>query len=93
MVDAAVFPHGRNAVEFVLMAADGMSPVQSLKAGTIRAAELLGLADTVGVLKPGFSADIVAVRGNPLTDLKTTQDVIFVMKEGVVYKNTAQQLR
>jgi len=88
--DAAVYPHGRNAEEFMLMAADGMSPSQALQAGTVRAAELLGLADRVGALKPGFLADIVAVRGNPLTDLKTTQTVIFVMKEGVVYKSLAE---
>ena len=72
------------------MTADGMSAVHALQAGTVRAAELLGLADTVGTLKPGFSADIVAVRGNPLIDLKATQDVIFVMKEGIVYKNAAE---
>ena len=61
--DAALYPHGRNALEFVLMAADGMSAAQALQAGTIRAAELLGLADQIGGLKPGFLADIVAVRG------------------------------
>ena len=71
------------------MAADGMSAAQALQAGTATAAELLGLGDRVGALKPGFLADVVAVRGNPLTDLKTTQTVIFVMKEGVVYKNAA----
>jgi len=71
------------------MAADGMSAAQALQAGTVIAAELLGLGDRVGALKPGFLADVVAVRGNPLTDLKTTQNVIFVMKEGVVYKNAA----
>ena len=87
--DAAVYPHGRNAEEFMLMAADGMSAAQALQAGTASAAELLGLGDRVGALKPGFLADVVAVRGNPLTDLKTTQTVIFVMKEGVVYKNAA----
>src|SRR5262245_28283383 len=87
--DAAVYPHGRNAEEFMLMAADGMSAAQALQAGTATAAELLGLGDRVGALKPGFLADVVAVRGNPLTDLKTTQTVIFVMKEGVVYKNVA----
>jgi len=87
--DAAVYPHGRNAEEFMLMAADGMSAAQALQAGTATAAELLGLGDRVGALKPGFLADVVAVRGNPLTDLKTTQTVIFVMKEGVVYKNAA----
>jgi len=87
--DAAVYPHGRNAEEFMLMAADGMSAAQALQAGTASAAELLGLGDRIGALKPGFLADVVAVRGNPLTDLKTTQTVIFVMKEGVVYKNAA----
>jgi imidazolonepropionase-like amidohydrolase len=55
--DAAVYPHGDNALEFVLMAADGMTPVQSLKAGTSSAAELLGLQDKIGALKPGMAAD------------------------------------
>jgi imidazolonepropionase-like amidohydrolase len=85
--DAAVYPHGRNAEEFALMAADGMSPAQSLQAGTVSAAELLGLADKVGALRPGFLADIVAVRGNPVTDIRATQKVIFVMKDGTVYRN------
>jgi imidazolonepropionase-like amidohydrolase len=89
--DAGVYPHGRNAEEFLLMAADGMTPAQSLQAGTVRAAELLGLAEKVGALKPGFLADVVAVRGNPLTDLKTTLNVTFVMKEGVIYKNTTDR--
>jgi imidazolonepropionase-like amidohydrolase len=85
--DAAVFPHGRNAEEFSLMAADGMSAAQALQAGTTSGAELLGLADKIGALKPGFLADIVAVRGNPTTDIKATQNVVFVMKDGVVYRN------
>ncbi len=85
--DAAVFPHGRNAEEFALMAADGMTAAQSLQAGTVSAAELLGLADKIGVLQPGFLADVVAVRGNPLTDIKATLNVMFVMKDGVVYRN------
>jgi imidazolonepropionase-like amidohydrolase len=85
--DAAVFPHGRNAEEFALMAADGMSSAQALQAGTTAAAELLGLGDKVGVLKPGFLADVVAVRGNPVTDIRATQNVVFVMKDGVVYRN------
>ena len=85
--DAAVYPHGENAVEFVLMAADGMSPIQSLKAGTTSAAELLGLSDQIGALKPGMAADIVAVPGKPVADIKAVQSVIFVMKDGAVYKN------
>ncbi|MBV8904600.1 MAG: amidohydrolase family protein, partial [Acidobacteriia bacterium] len=80
--DAGVYPHGGNALEFVLMAADGMTPAQSLQAGTTSAAELLGLKDKIGALKPGMLADIVAVPGNPLADIKLTQSVLFVMKEG-----------
>lgn len=89
--DAAVYPHGNNALEFVLMAADGMTPAQSLRAGTSSAADLLGLADKVGTLEPGKLADIIAVPGNPLQDIRTTQSVLFVMKEGVVYRNDRAQ--
>jgi imidazolonepropionase-like amidohydrolase len=85
--DAAVFPHGENALEFAYMAADGLTPAQSLMAGTSAAAELLGLRDKVGTLKPGMLADIVAVPGNPVDDIKVTQQVFFVMKDGVVYRN------
>ncbi len=88
--DAAVYPHGDNALEFVLMAADGMTPVQSLRAGTSVAADLLGLQNKIGTLEAGKLADIVAVPGNPLEDIKATQSVIFVMKEGVVYRNERQ---
>ena len=56
-------------------------------AGTSGAAELLGWADKVGALKPGMLADVVAVSGNPVEDIKVTQQVFFVMKEGVVYRN------
>jgi imidazolonepropionase-like amidohydrolase len=85
--DAAVYPHGNNALEFVLMAADGMTPAQSLRAGTSSAAELLGRQKTIGTLEAGKLADVVAVPGNPLDDIKVTQSVMFVMKEGVVYRN------
>ncbi|HYX74234.1 MAG TPA: amidohydrolase family protein [Steroidobacteraceae bacterium] len=83
--DAAVEPHGLNAREFSLMAKNGLSPPQALMAGTAHGADLLGIADKVGTLSPGKLADIVAVAGNPLTDLKTTEHPIFVMKEGVIY--------
>lgn len=85
--DAAVYPHGENALEFAFMAADGMTPAQSLMAGTASAAELLGLQDKVGALKPGTLADVVAVPGNPVDNIKATQSVIFVMKDGVVLRN------
>jgi imidazolonepropionase-like amidohydrolase len=85
--DAAVYPHGDNALEFVLMAADGMTPAQALRAGTSVAADLLGLENKIGTLEAGKLADVVAVPGNPLQDVKETQSVMFVMKEGVVYRN------
>jgi len=83
--DAAVEPHGLNAREFSLMAQNGLTPAQALMAGTAHGADLLGVADKVGTLSAGKLADIVAVAGNPLTDLKTTEHPIFVMKEGVIY--------
>lgn len=85
--DAAVYPHGNNTLEFMLMANDGMSPAQSLRAGTSVAAELLGMQNKVGTLEPGKLADIVAVPGNPLEDIRLTQSVFFVMKQGVVCRN------
>jgi imidazolonepropionase-like amidohydrolase len=85
--DAAVYPHGDNALEFAFMAADGMTPPQSLMAGTTSAAELLGLQDKVGALKAGMLADVVAVPGNAVENIKATQSVMFVMKDGVVLRN------
>lgn len=85
--DATVYPHGSNAVEFQLMAADGLTPAQSLQAGTIAAADLLGLKDKVGVLRAGMAADVVAVPGDPVSDIKATQNVFFVMKDGKIYRN------
>lgn len=64
-----------------------MTPAQSLMAGTSSAAELLGLQDKVGALKAGMLADIVAVTGNPIENIKATQSVIFVMKDGVILQN------
>jgi imidazolonepropionase-like amidohydrolase len=85
--DAAVYPHGNNALEFVLMTNDGMTPAQSLKAGTSVAADLLGLSARIGTLEAGKEADIIAVPGNPLDNIKVTQSVLFVMKDGVTYRN------
>src|SRR5581483_9801700 len=85
--DAAVYPHGNNALEFVLLNADGMTPAQSLRAGTSVAANLLGLQDKIGTLETGKLADIVAVPGNPFDNIKVTQSVLFVMKEGTIYRN------
>jgi imidazolonepropionase-like amidohydrolase len=86
--DAAVYPHGRNAEEFHQMVDLGMKPAAALKAGTSGDADLLGLADKIGTLEANKFADIVAVPGNPLENIRMTEHVFFVMKEGVVYKNT-----
>lgn len=85
--DAAVYPHGNNALEFVLLANDGMPAAQALRAGTSSAAELLGLQAKVGTIEAGKLADLVAIPGNPLEDIKVTQSVFFVMKEGTVFRN------
>jgi imidazolonepropionase-like amidohydrolase len=89
--DAAVYPHGRNAEEFRLMVELGMRPVDALRAATSVNAELFGISDQLGTLAPGKLADIIAVPGNPLRDIRETEKVFFVMKEGVVYKNERQK--
>jgi imidazolonepropionase-like amidohydrolase len=83
--DAGVEPHGLNAREFSLMVKNGLSPAQALMVGTANAADLLGVADRVGTLAPGKSADMVAVPGNPLVDMTATEHASFVMKEGKIY--------
>jgi imidazolonepropionase-like amidohydrolase len=83
--DAAVGPHGKNALEFWLLTKGGMTPAQALMAGTANGADLLGISEQTGTLQPGKAADIVAVPGNPLVDIEATQHPTFVMKQGVVY--------
>jgi imidazolonepropionase-like amidohydrolase len=85
--DAGVIPHGTNAREFVLMVEwGGMSPMESIMAGTINGAKLLGWDKNLGSLTPGKWADIVAVSGDPLKDIHNMERVVFVMKNGVVYR-------
>jgi imidazolonepropionase-like amidohydrolase len=85
--DAAVYPHGRNAEEFHQMVDLGMKPVDALKAGTSSDADLLGLSAKIGSLEPDKLADVVAVPGDPIENIRQTEHVFFVMKEGVIYKN------
>ena len=85
--DAGVYPHGQNGGEFWSMVQLGFAPVQALQAGTVNAAELMGWSDRVGVIRPGMFADIVAVRGDPISDIHALEHVQFVMKGGVVYKD------
>lgn len=84
--DSAVSPHGQNAQEFDLMVAAGMSPMEAIKAATVNAADLLGIADKVGTIEPGKAADIIAVSGNPLETISAIHEVSFVMVRGVIAK-------
>ncbi len=86
--DAAVYPHGLNAHEFEVYVRDfGMTPLESLRTGTVNAADLMGWSDRVGSLDAGKWADAVAVKGNPLEDITVLQHPVFVMKSGVVYRD------
>jgi imidazolonepropionase-like amidohydrolase len=84
--DSGVSAHGDNAQEFGLMVAGGMPPMETIQAATIVAAELLGVEDKLGTIEAGKIADLVAVPGDPLSDIGLMENVNFVMKEGVVYK-------
>jgi len=85
--DAGVGPHGANGHEFTLMVEwGGMTPMQAIVAGTSNAAKLLGWDRNVGTLSTGKWADVVAVPGDPIADIKTMEKPVFVMKNGVVYK-------
>ncbi len=85
--DAAVYPHGLNAHEFAVLVKLGLTPLQSIQAATINAADLLGWSDKIGALEAGKWADIIAVDGDPLQDVTTLERVKFVMKGGEVVKN------
>jgi imidazolonepropionase-like amidohydrolase len=85
--DAGVSKHGRNADEFELLVKHGMSPMAAIQAATVNAADLLGVSKDAGSLEPGKAADIIAVAGDPLTDVTVLKSVRFVMKGGVVAKN------
>jgi imidazolonepropionase-like amidohydrolase len=84
--DAGVFPHGQNAKEFGFMVEVGMPPMEALKSATVTNAGILGISDQVGTLEPGKSADIIATDENPIDNIRTLENVVFVMKEGIRYK-------
>ena len=84
--DSGVSPHGENAREFALMVAGGMPPMEALQSATLEAARLLKVADRLGSIEAEKVADIIAVNGSPLENIEVLSDVVFVMKEGVIYK-------
>ena len=84
--DAGVFPQGQNAKEFGYMVEAGMPVMEAIQSATSTNAKVLGLSNKIGVLAKGFVADIVAVNDNPLDNIHTLENVIFVMKDGKVYK-------
>jgi imidazolonepropionase-like amidohydrolase len=84
--DVGPFPHGTQARELVLMVKNGMPPLAALQADLLNGAKLLGWQNEIGALKPGYLADVIAVPGNPLSDISVLQKVTFVMKGGVVYR-------
>ncbi len=85
--DSGVSVHGENAREFELMVEGGMSPMKAIQSATLEAARLLKIDDRLGTLEAKKIADVVAVKGNPIQDITATYDVVFVMKEGVVYRD------
>ncbi len=84
--DVGPFPHGTQARELVLMVKYGMSPLAALQADLLNGAKLLGWDGQMGVIEPGYFADVIAVPGDPLHDIGALQHVSFVMKGGVVYR-------
>ncbi|HWM30040.1 MAG TPA: amidohydrolase family protein, partial [Woeseiaceae bacterium] len=84
--DSAVSPHGENANEFIEYVNAGMSEMEALTAGTLKAAEAGGFADRAGSLEPGKAADIVAMAESPLDDISAVLEMQFVMRDGVVFR-------
>jgi imidazolonepropionase-like amidohydrolase len=85
--DSGVYPHGDNAKQFAKMVEWGMKPIDAIQSATIKAADLLGWADKVGAVETGHYADIIAVTGDPTSDVKVLESVKFVMKGGTVVRN------
>lgn len=84
--DAGVFVHGRNWKEFVYMVEGGMPALEALRAATLYGAELLGVSNILGTIEKGKRADIIAVNGDPVKDIYVMEKVLFVMKDGIIYK-------
>ena len=84
--DSGVSYHGNNAMEFSYMVKGGMTEMEAIRSATITASEMLGISDELGSVESGKLADLIAVEGNPIKDITALQKVVFVMKEGKIYK-------
>ena len=84
--DSGVYPHGAQAKQFVIMVERGMTPMEAIQAATSVAANYIGWNDNVGALEPGRFGDLIAVRGNPLDDVRLLQDIDVVIKGGLIFK-------
>ncbi len=84
--DAGVYKHGENAKEFGFMVEAGMPAIETIQSATITNAKILNMSDQLGQLKPGFLADIIAVNADPTKKIQTMENVVFVMKDGKIYK-------
>jgi imidazolonepropionase-like amidohydrolase len=87
-----VFAHGKNWMEFVYMTEAGMPPMEAIQSATKNAATMLNMWDKLGSIEKGKIADIIAVDGDPLTDIQVMGKVVFVMKDGKVYKKDGVQV-
>jgi imidazolonepropionase-like amidohydrolase len=88
--DAPAVPHGDNAKELGALVQRGMTPMQALRAATLTSAALIEMDGELGQLNPGYLADVIAVPGDPTTDITVTQDIRFVMKDGRVYSGDSE---
>ncbi|MBF8247526.1 MAG: amidohydrolase, partial [Bacteroidetes bacterium] len=85
--DVGAYEHGTSVREFLRMVEYGMKPLDAIRCATLRGAELLRMEKDIGTIEPGKYADIIAVDGNPLEQIEALKRVVFVMKEGKIYKN------
>ena len=86
--DSGIYPHGLNARQFAYQVRCGQSPLDAIRSATLHAAELMRWDDRVGRIEPGYLADVIAVDGDPLQDVRLLEDVGFVMKDGAVQRVT-----
>jgi imidazolonepropionase-like amidohydrolase len=86
--DASVYPHGFNARQFAWQVRYGQTPMEAIRSATVGAADLIGRGNLAGSLEPGKWADLIAVKGDPLTEIRVLENVSFVMKEGKVTRDT-----